>query len=504
MEHEQLPQNTHPDSMVRYTLPAGKRELIFGVILLAICLLLINCVIVAGFHLGFSIAAVLCILCSSGYLLSGGCKPTGYSAVLLILSIVICACFARTDDVFTKFILLCFLFVSTNLGLSIMAGKNSFSPAGVRSLSDSFSTFFGFGVGQLPASCRGISNTLRSSGTVGQKSSSILLGIGIAVPILLVLVPLLVQADAAFEGMLSYLPEVSVGEIIATVIFGLCFAFLLYTRNTALQHGDKIFSAPRTGKGLSSLTINTVLITVCLVYSAYLVSQLAYFTGGFAGILPEDYTLAQYARRGFFEMAWLCAINLSVMIFSLSLCEKKVAAPIFTRCLCLFIGIVTLFLVSTASAKMLLYIDSYGLTRLRVLTQVIMIFFGIVTLLICIWLFVSKLPYMKAILIAALILGAAIGWADVDTQVAKYNVEQYLEGIFSSVDVSYLKSLGNGAVPYLEKLVQESPDPDIVKAAQKSLETRWIARGKDFRDWNYVNQVAENILLPYSEAADSY
>ena len=249
----------------------------------------------------------------------------------------------------------------------------------------------------------------------------------------------------------------------------------------------------RPSRGISPLTVNTLLIAVCLVYCAYLVSQLAYFTGGFAGVLPEDFTLAEYARRGFFEMAWLCAINLSIIILSLSLCKKE-QAPLFTRLLCLFIGIVTLFFVCAASAKMILYIESYGLTRLRVLTQVVMVFLGIVTILASVWLFVPKFAYMKAVLSTALVIGAAVSWADVDTQVAKYNVNAYLSGKMETVDVHYLTSLGHGAVPYIEKISLEAPDKAVAEEAKALLENRWIAKAEDFRSWNYVNQSALNIL----------
>jgi len=474
--------------------PTGKRELFFGFLIFCISLFLMNCLFFGGPHLGFAIACILCTLCSSAYLLRSGCKLRPYSAALLLLSLVTAGSFARSDDSLVKTVMVCFLFISTNLGLSLLAGKNSHTPAGVSSLLDAFSTFFSLGVGELPVSCRGLGHAFRRTGTVGQKGGAIVLGLGIAVPVLLIIVPLLIQADAAFEGMLRRLPDISLPEIFCTVLFGGCLAFVLYTRDTALRHWEIPSRPAASRKGMSPLTVNTVLTAVCLVYCAYFISQLAYFTGGFAGILPEDYTLSQYARRGFFEMAWLCAVNLTVMIFSLSICAKEKTAPVVTRLLCLFIGIVTLFLVTAASAKMILYIGSYGLTRLRVLTQVVMVFLGIVTVLVSVWLFAPKLPYMKAILITALVIGAAVSWADVNTQVARYNVNAYLTGRMETVDVHYLNTLGDGVVPYLERLAKEAPDKNIAASARDVMHKRWTAAPKDFRSWNYVNRTAAKIL----------
>ncbi len=73
--------------------------------------------------------------------------------------------------------------------------------------------------------------------------------------------------------------------------------------------------------------MNILLGTVCLIYAVYLLSQLAYLGGGFAGILPDGYTLAEYARRGFFEMAWLSFINLGLMCLAMGLVEKEGRCP---------------------------------------------------------------------------------------------------------------------------------------------------------------------------------
>ena len=491
--------------MEPWTLPAypsGKKELVFGAAILCGSLLMANTVLYGGFHLGFSIAAVICILCAGIYLLCSGCKLKAYPAALLVLSLVISASFARSDDAFVKLVMLCFLFVGINLGLSLLAGKNRFHPGGAASVLDAFCAFFGQGFGELPPVTRGIGTALRGGGTLLKKGSAILLGFGIAVPLLLIIVPLLTQADAAFEGLLAQLPEISIASILSTAVLGSLLALVLYAQGVALRHAPaplKRTSIPH--RGLPTATVNTVLGAVCFVYCVYLASQLAYLAGGFSGVLPEGYTLAQYARRGFFEMAWLCAINLVIFISSLALCGKKAPSPKSTRLLCLFIGIVTLFLVSTASAKMLLYIGSFGLTRLRVLTQIIIVFLGLVTVLVCLWLFLPKLPYMKAVILVALAIGAAVSWMDVDTQVARYNVTAYLDGRMESVDVHYLSSLGNGAVPYILQLSQEAPDSDIADTAAFVLENSWTAPPEDFRDWNYVNHIAAKILGDPPEAA---
>jgi len=248
-------------------------------------------------------------------------------------------------------------------------------------------------------------------------------------------------------------------------------------------------------RGWEKLTVNTVLVAVCLVYTVYLLSQIAYFSGGFSGILPEGYTMAEYARRGFFEMAQLCAINLGVIWLACGLVRKTPKTPLFTRILCLFVGLVTIFLVCTASAKMLLYIGGYGLTRLRVLTEVIMVFLGITTALVCVWLFVPKLPYMKIVMVLALVLTVAVLWVDVDTLVASYNVSAYQAGRLKEIDVYYLAELNSSAVPWLQVLT-EDPNPRVARLAAAMLRSRDGAIS-DFRGWNWSAAEAWEILKQY-------
>lgn len=471
----------------------GGRELLFGAVLLPLAWLYVNAVLYGGYNLGFSVFAILCTAWAVVYLLRRGCRLTLYSASLLILCAVIAAGFARSDDGFVKLILRLFLFVGTNLALALLAGQNLRDPGKASSLLDAPAVFFRMGFGRMTDVTFSLKAYLRGSGRVGKNALSVLLGLGIAVPVLLTVIPLLMRADAAFEGLLQKLPSLDGGEILGTLIIGTAVCWILFSRGTALWFAPRRHRYPAASEqGLDSLTVNTVLGAVCLVYLVYLVSQLAYFVGGFSGILPQGYTLAGYARRGFFEMAWLCAINLGLTALFLGISRKK-PAPLSTRVLCMFISLITLVLVGTASAKMFLYIGAYGLTRLRVLTQVIMLFLALTTVVVIVWLFRQKLPYMKTVMLSALIIGALVIWTDVDTLVARYNVDAYLSGELKTVDVKYLTTLGNGAVPHIARLANEA-EGTAADLARAHLETL-SKQDQDLRSWNYVNSKAETYSL---------
>ena len=475
------PQNKAP----KRAFPTGKKELIFAAATVIISLLLWNVFLSGYINLGYAVVSAAMILCPVIYLRSSGRRLGGYGGALLGLMLVICGGFARSDDWFVKLVLACFLILTQNLLLVLAAGQNIFPSGGFLSLVEPFRGAAMFGFGEVVPAARGLGNTLREGGPAVKKTGAVLAGLGLALPLLGILIPLLMSADAAFSGVVGLLPEVDLFELILTAFFGLPLAVFAYIRATGLNYRPKKSQVGELDGFASALTVNTVLAAAALVYAVYLVSQLAYFVGGFSGILPEGYTLAEYARRGFFEMAWLCLIDLLVISLTVGFVRKKEGkTPLVTRLLCLFIGAMTVFLVVTASAKMGLYISSYGLTRLRVLTEVIMVFLGLATALVCLWLFVPKLPYMKVILILALSLGAVTLWADVDTVVAAYNVTAYQNGTLKTVDVEYLSKLGDGAQPFIARL-KEDENPVVAKQAKAALMGRVAA--EDIRGWNFVD-----------------
>lgn len=75
---------------------------------------------------------------------------------------------------------------------------------------------------------------------------------------------------------------------------------------------------------------------------------------------------------------------------------------------------------------------------------------------------------MQIVVLAVLAVGCFTGWMDVDTQVARYNVDAYLSGQLTTVDVDHLGGLSEGAVPQLARLL-EAPDPQVQAEARAAL-----------------------------------
>ena len=136
-------------------LPAGNRELIFGLFAILLGLFTANMVIFGGFRLGFAIAHVLSTAATFVYLRRCGLRLSGYTGALLVLSVIIAAGFGWSADFFVKGWLFLFLVAGVNLAFCLMAGRNRFTPGSARSLLDAARTVFRFGIGHSEQACRG-------------------------------------------------------------------------------------------------------------------------------------------------------------------------------------------------------------------------------------------------------------------------------------------------------------------------------------------------------------
>ena len=479
--------------------PVGKRELSFGIFTAALAVGLWNSILYGGFNLGFALFSLGLLFGNVWYLKGKGREFGRYGTALLIFSGLLLAGFARSSDGAVKATALLAVLFSVNLSFCLACQQNRRSSGGFATVFDAPRSFFTLGFGGMGPALRGLEDARKHAGAASKKGGAALLGIVIAVPVVAIILPLLMRSDAAFEGLVNLLQKTDWAEPFWSLATGLFAAWVLFARGLALHNKPKPEPAKGISQRLGAITVNILLGAVCAVYLAYLFSQVAYFSGGFLGILPEDYTLAEYARRGFFEIAWLSGINLCLVLICSSLVERREKLPTTTKALCLFLGAVTLFLIGSASAKMLLYIRSYGLTRLRILTQTVMLWLAVCTVLVCIRLGRQQFPYMKGVILTALALVGLLLWLDVDSFTARYNVQAYQSGRLETVDMEHLSRLGDGAVPYLAEL-EEDTDPEIAARAASILYYRDPGQ-PELRSWNYSRAKAARVLSSDTDAA---
>ncbi|MBQ7324922.1 MAG: DUF4173 domain-containing protein [Clostridia bacterium] len=301
-------------------------------------------------------------------------------------------------------------------------------------------------------------------------------GILLALPVLCILIPILTSADAAFDGMMASIGS-AISDLLVTILdsaFELVIALILaaiffYPVAGTLFHLRNKSVAPSSGErvGIASALLLGFYGSICLLCLAYLFSQLSYFFNGFLGILPEEMTAAEYARRGFFELFAFSMVTLVLLSFGICLTRKDRGAVV-VKAMLIFLCAFNLLLISTALAKMVLYVNLYGLTPKRLVSSAIMIFLAVLFLILIIGQIFKNFRSLPVVLAAALVIVGTVTYLDPDRIVAEYNVWAWESGKLSTVDAAFLGELSDAAVPALIR-VYESEDTAASEAAEKEL-----------------------------------
>lgn len=406
-----------------------------------------------GFNFGFTVGFIALTITGLIYTYSKYCKDKVFCSILFICIIILSCSFSVTSNSLIKFLVFIYLIAVTAIFLLTVSANNICDGTYTyifNSLKKSFASIFD----NLPLPFRSVKESAK--GGKARNILQLLIGVGISIPILCAIIPLLTSSDIAFSSLISSLFENSIliitALIISIVLTPVFFAFLFsikkgdQTENNAKEIPDKI----------SKIILNTVLSTTAVVYVAYIISQLAYISKAFAFLLPENYSASQFARSGFFQMGVIAFINFVILficaVFVTKTESRKI--PVSTRCLLSFLCIFTVFYISTAFVKMMKYISLYGLTQLRVLTSIFMLMLAVIFIIILLRLIFTKLKYIKAIIIVCTLTMISISVIDIDTMIANYNYKAYKEGKIQ-IDVEQISDLGVSGLPVLVKLSEE-------------------------------------------------
>lgn len=438
-----------------------KRDLIYGGVFFLLSLLCVNFFFYGGCGIAFAVAAVGLFGTGLLYLLPNRKGGKGYMGFLSLVYVLCALSLVFSDSGLGTFLAIATMFVLSGIALMEFMDMRMKKAGTFAAILDWFRITVTLPLENLEAIFYAIFHKKKEDGTAEKrKIDSVLIGLACAVPVLAVVIPLLIGADGAFEGLMDKLSLNRGKETLVTFLFGTTVFVLTFAQRFASKFYEKV--EPRETKerkGLDTLLLGTFLTVISLVYILYLVSQLAYFFNGFAGLLPKEFTVAQYARRGFFEMTAVCVINLGLLLFTLLGARKREDGkdPVVIRVFAVFLCIFSLVLIATAMSKMNLYIQSFGMTYLRILTSVFMVFLCVVFCTMWLWIFLRKIPYMKVVVITAVILVLGVSFADPAHVVADYNVKAYQTGKLDFIDMDELGYLGSHAVvPYAWELTKDS------------------------------------------------
>lgn len=338
--------------------------------------------------------------------------------------------------------------------LMAMLLLRSFCQTGRWQFGKYFSAFFLLiltALSRLPDPVRCLSRLRRRNGQMRNgKGRYVLLGLAVSLPMAFVVVALLGSADAVFGMMvvraLNFDIDIDFGlgvlkSFKALWLFLIGFFGLFCS--LAGQAQSPVDSAVRETKRREPVTAITFVSVLAAIYLVFCSVQIIYLFAGRQSGLPEGLTYAGYARRGFFQLLFVSMLNAALVVFcSWKFRDSRVLRAVLTLvCACTYI------LMASSAYRMLLYVDVYGLTFLRIL---VLWFSGVLAILmagIVISLYRRGWNLFRFTCCVCLSLWLVFSFAKPDRIAASYNLNRF--GVTDDTIRLTLYELSLDAVPVM-------------------------------------------------------
>ncbi len=297
----------------------------------------------------------------------------------------------------------------------------------------------------------------------GNNIKLVIIGLVVTIPLTMAVAMLLISADSGVEVVLNALfgnvfesstmtiMQFTMGIPVAFYLFGMLYSNVNKVNINVLSE-EQCVNKLESIKIFPNLVMYSAVTPVCILYILFFVLQLRYFISAFAGILPEAYSYAEYARKGFFELCLIAVINLMVLLF-INFLSKQTGEnkPVLLKVYSVLIAVFTILLITTALSKMIMYIGNYGLTQLRVYTSWFMLLLAIVNVLIITKQMNVNFNFTRYSVLAFVLLFGVLCFSNVDGNIAKYNIKMYQTGYLKELDVDALCNLSDDALVYVLK-----------------------------------------------------
>jgi hypothetical protein len=315
-------------------------------------------------------------------------------------------------------------------------------------------------------------------------------GLLLAAPPVLIFTGLFASADPAFErgvdGLTTFVSEDLLARLMLMAVFGWIASGLLRGVLPG-PTGNPIARLRLPRLGIEETAVVLGLVTA--LFSVFVVLQLGYLFGGRGAIESiSGLTVAEYARRGFFELVAAAGLVL-VLLLALGAAAPAGAGRWVYRTLAgTLVGLV-LVVIASAVLRLMLYVDSFGLTTDRLYAAAVMAWLTVSL----VWFAATVIrgrprPFASGAIAAGLVTVFALGVVNPHAFVARTNIAR---ADALPVDYAYLWSLGADAAPWLLPRLDAIPGADRCDAIGRAVR-RWgpdaAGRSESVDDWRRWNR----------------
>lgn len=301
-------------------------------------------------------------------------------------------------------------------------------------------------------------------------------------PVVIVFTVLLSRADPVFAALFK-LPPIDAARLVSHVVLVGAFAWWSagWLRGAVPGATRRPVPPQRLPLRLGLAEVTLSLGAVIALFTIFVGLQLRWLFGGAGVVLATTgLTVAEYARRGFFELVGVAALVLPLILGTRAAIEDERVVARHRRLSLVLLSLLAAIMAS-ALLRMRLYIEYFGLTTDRVYASGFMLWlalvFGAMALTVLRgW----TRPFAAATMLSALLSLLALDVMNPDLLVARVNLGRPTDA--RTIDYVYLARLSGDATPVVARaLGAAAPSSDACKAA-KALRTRWV-RQQD-PSWN--------------------
>jgi hypothetical protein len=324
----------------------------------------------------------------------------------------------------------------------------------------------------------------------------VMIGVAISVPVLFVVLNLLMSADSQFDHIISDLPLWAKDmnpEFIFRLIIIMLYSFVFFGFMQVLLKKYILIAHPEMENSrfeLDGIISITVLILLNTVYILFTIVQFKYF---FSGTLQADYTFAEYARRGFFELLFVTLINLTLTVVVVSLVKQVTKAlKRFNQIMLTILILASGVMLSSAFLRLWMYEKAYGFTFTRVLAHSFMIYLVIIFTYTLMKIWLERISLFHFYFITSLIFYTVVNIVDLDRVVVDQNLTRFEKT--GKIDLYYLNHLSNTGVLGLIKLYEKNPDMKELKTILHNRKNEAIMKKHPWQSFNLKQQQAEKEL----------
>lgn len=421
--------------------------------------------------------------------------------LLFIPQIIILASFTFFSDMRVTLIGLAASLVIAAIQTTLLSGCSIGKPFSFELLCDTCINYFAMPIMNLGTTLAGL------FGKKNKTSLKIAIGAAISLPVVFILIMIFAFADEMFARWVSKIITVlniNPFRIAADILITIIVMLYVMPLVVSLRSGyHKQYNHKESRRFFDPIITATVLFASSVVYLVFVAVQFTYLFAGL-GSLPKGLNIAEYSRRGFFELVFVIVITTIVIagVCVLTKNNQRNCLPVYVKVALLIITASNAVIIVSAARRLIIYIGEYNLTLSRFNAAVLIALMAVVDIVIALRIIFDHLRVSAVIGSILAMTAAAYCICNVDGLVAKFNVDRYFENPAKyKVDVNYLsENLSVAAIPQLERLMNEAPEERVKVSAKYGI--AHLADEKDLftgdetkiARWTLDRQVAVNII----------